>query len=104
MERLQPHLHLEWVYQEEAKREAEIGVQADKEPVQIMPLPPEETANLLELARLGIVKQILTKLDTLEQQDTKYTSVLKILRQFAKNYQFDRIIELLGKRSGTNGT
>lgn len=104
LERLQSHLHLEWIYQEDAKQKAEVGVQADREPVQIISLPPEETTTLLELARLGIVKQTLAELDTFEQQDTKYTSILKILRQFAKTYQFDRIIELLEKRSGANGT
>jgi hypothetical protein len=50
------------------------------------------------------LKQILAELDKLEQQHATYAPIFKVLRQFAKNYQFDRIIELLEKRSGANGT
>ena len=98
LELLQKHLHLEWIY-EDTQQKTDVDVQVTTEPSQIVPLPPTETANLLELARLGITRQILSALDEIEQQDTKYTPFVNVLRQLARNYQFNRLIELLEQRS-----
>ena len=100
---LQTYLRVEWIY-EEAGEEAQIDVQPEPEPVQFAPLPPEETATLLELARLGIAKQLLSVLSTIEHQDAKSLPIVKKLRQLTKNYQFDQIIELLEtQKIGSSG-
>jgi len=94
VELLRTHLQIDWIY-EEAGEKTESDVQADAKPAPLVPLPPQETAGLLELARLGMAKQLLSELSQIESQAPKYLPLIKKLHYFAKQYQFDQIIELL---------
>jgi len=94
LELLRTYLNIEWMY-EDAEKTVPHDVQIDREYAQLVQLPPEEAENLRHFAKLGITKYILLELDKIGQLDTKYTPFVNILRQLAKNYQFDRIIELL---------
>jgi CheY-like chemotaxis protein len=94
LELLRTHLNIEWMY-EDAEKAIRSDTRFEQEHVQFASLPPEEAENIRNFAKLGIPKYILSELDNIERQDTKYASFVNTLRQLAKNYQFDRIIELL---------
>jgi PAS domain S-box-containing protein len=91
---VQMHLQLEWIYAD-VPETANRDRQFDVERTQVIPLPPAEVENLHHFAKLGIAKQVFFILDTIEQHDAKYAPFVKILRQLAGQYQFERIIELL---------
>jgi len=91
---LQTYLNIEWIY-EDAEEIVRRDVQFDQEHIPLIPLPLATAGNLRQLAKLGITKNLLLELDKIEHQDPQYTPFVDALRQLAKNYQFDRIIELL---------
>jgi PAS domain S-box-containing protein len=94
LEILRANLDIEWIY-EDLEETVTRNVQFDQQPVQLVPLPSEVVEDIRNFAKLGMAKQLLVELDYIEQQDTKYTSFVNTLQQLVKNYQFDRIIELL---------
>ena len=93
---LRQYLQLEWSYQEpplksppEEQEGEETSLQSDLFPVSVR-------ESLIELAKLGMARQLLAELDDLDVQDKKFQPLTAHLRQFVKNYQFEQVLECLG--------
>jgi CheY-like chemotaxis protein len=79
---------LEWVY---AQPSAEVDIEAV---AQVGPLP-EEAQLLYDLAREGLILEIRTQLDALEQRRPEYRAFVAELRQLARRYRTREIQALL---------
>ena len=92
LERLQMHLKLEWIYEQNEVERVE-----DEKDIQTSDLviPPENSAILLEFARRGNIGGILEQAARLEQLDNKFMPFVSELRQLAKGFQVKQIQELL---------
>ena len=91
---IQTALALEWIYAEREPPPDPPALPAE----QLTPLPRAEADHLIQLAHLGIVKELLAALDRLEQTDARFGPLIKRLRHFGKKYEFDHVIELLRKQ------
>lgn len=109
--KLQQYLNLEWTY-EESKNLPTIVVnpainpvakdlpinttETSSDPSPVIALPqPEELVVLLDLARKGVLKNLIKQLDNLEQQDEKLIPFTSQLRQLASGFQIKKLQELL---------
>jgi len=87
-------LDLEWVT---ADVPAAVTLAAPAEPLPL--LPPDETdmAALDELITLGYLRGILNKLAEIERQDASHGEFVRVLRDLARQFQFDAMKEILRK-------
>jgi len=86
-------LDLEWVT-------ADAAAVAQSAPAKPLPLlPPDETelAALDELITLGYLRGILNKLAEIERQDASHAEFVRVLRDLARQFQFDAMKEILRK-------
>jgi signal transduction histidine kinase/CheY-like chemotaxis protein len=81
-------LQVDWIYtQPSAELEATALAQVGP--------PPEEAQHLYDLAREGLILEIRTQLDVLEQRGPEYRAFLDELRQLARRYRTREIQALL---------
>ena len=92
LEQLRIHLDLEWVYAETDAALNDTDQQAAALPAGARGLPREECETLLKLASTGRVRPLLHHLDTL---DPAYHAIAEELRQYAKTFQLQAMIEKL---------
>jgi CheY-like chemotaxis protein len=107
--KIKKYLNLEWTY-EESKNSSTIVANSSNNPVAkdspsaiavsepsvAIALPPhEDLAILLDLARKGILKNLIKKLDNLEQQDEKLLPFTSQLRKLASGFQIKKLQDLL---------
>jgi len=92
LEQLRVHLGLEWLYGESAKETGPTAEAAAPFTAAIERLPQQECEILLKLATTGRVRPLLQHLDTL---DPAYHVIIEELRQYAKTFQLQAIIEKL---------
>ncbi len=92
LNRLQTHLQLEWIYEQDEVEETknEKDVQNSN-----LVIPLENSAILLEFARRGNIGGILEQAARLEQLDNKFIPFVSELRQLAKGFQIKQIQEFL---------
>ncbi len=87
------HLNLEWVRAEAPPREAAPA----PAPVRLN-YPPEEYLQALEeQIDLGYVRGILNKLGEIERLDVAHSEFVEVMRQLARQFQFDAMKEILRK-------
>ena len=88
------HLGLEWVY---ADRQAAPPAAMIAPPAQLRYPPPQHLRVLDEQIQLGYVRGIHTKLDEMALLDTAYGDFTEVMRQLARQFQFDAMREILRK-------
>ncbi len=96
LEKLQVHLGLEWVYEEGIAAKA-TGSQREQESLgeSIAAPPTEETAVLLDLAMRGDIRGIVERAAHLEGLDKQWVPFATHLRQLAKNFEDEQILEFI---------
>lgn len=87
-------LELEWVF---AEQPAAVAPVAASESLPLLPPAASELAALDELINLGYLRGILNKLAEIERQDAKYGEFVRVLRDLARQFQFDAMKEILRK-------
>ncbi|MBD2022877.1 response regulator, partial [Leptolyngbya sp. FACHB-711] len=90
LQKLQKHLQLEWLYEEQ---QSSISPVMDK--AELIAPPASELETLYELAMKGSFKGILKQAALLEQMDQKYSPFAKKLHQLAKGFQDQEILALI---------
>ena len=81
-------LQVDWIYTQPSA-ELEAAALAQVGP------PPEEAQRLYDLAREGLILEIRTQLDALEQRGPEHRAFLAELRQLARRYRTREIQALL---------
>ena len=96
LEKLRVHLGLEWVYEEGTAAEA-IDIEQERESAgdSIVPPPAEDIAVLSDLAMRGDLKGIIDRADRLEAFDKQWVPFATHLRQLAKNFEDEQILEFV---------
>jgi CheY-like chemotaxis protein len=98
LEILQQQLGLTWIYEEEDRHSKtfaeEMTVIAEVDTATAV-LSSEQATQLLDLAMMGDIGGILEKLDVLEQEDQQLMPFTHKVRQLAKNFEEEKICELL---------
>lgn len=92
LEQLRIHLGLEWVYADTEKETEQGKEQPAPMADEASKLPLQECETLLKLASTGRVRPLLQHLDTI---DPAYHAMVEELRQYAKAFQLQAIIEKL---------
>lgn len=100
---LQTHLKIEWLY-EEIEEEVAHQAQSEREHGSLVFPPSAEIGSLLEFARIGFAKEMLSELNRIEQQDEKFLPFVNTMRQLIKEYQFPKIIDLLETQEQQEGS
>ncbi|GAC1503623.1 MAG: hypothetical protein NVS2B14_16370 [Chamaesiphon sp.] len=98
IEQLQFYLGLEWIYEEEAsiKHETRNSSLPMSYIVDLTNAPPEsELATLLKLAMMGDLQGIVEQADRLEQLNEKWIPFAAHLRQLAKGFEENQILEFI---------
>ncbi len=95
LELLRIYLHLEWIYDEAEEKEYKESHQEQLQPEAALFLPQEAAEELLKLAQRGNIKKILAKLVELEGLGEQYLPLLDTLKTLAKNFQIDKILEMM---------
>ncbi|MEP0912361.1 PAS domain S-box protein [Leptolyngbya sp. GB1-A1] len=90
LQKLQKHLQLEWLYEEQ---QSSISPVMDK--AELIAPPAAELETLYELTMKGSFKGILKQAALLEQMDQKYSPFAKKLHQLAKGFQDQEILALI---------
>jgi PAS domain S-box-containing protein len=103
LERLQVHLGLEWVYEQQDEvgrmKDENASVHTSNFTLQTSMIAPpsEELAALFDLAMRGNIRGILEEATKLEQLDPQFVPFATELRQLAKGFQEKRIREFIKK-------
>jgi signal transduction histidine kinase/purine-cytosine permease-like protein/FixJ family two-component response regulator len=87
-------LDLEWVT---ADAPATIAATAPAEPLPLLPPGETDMAALDELINLGYLRGILNKLAEIERMDASHGEFVRVLRELARQFQFDAMKEILRK-------
>ncbi|MGC1248385.1 MAG: response regulator, partial [Spirulinaceae cyanobacterium] len=95
LEILQKHLQLEWIYQQQEQEKLQSKEQEQKqESVICLPIS-EELQKLYDLARAGLINDILVQLDQLEEGNSNLKEFCQQIRQWIKNFQLKTIKNFL---------
>ncbi len=87
-------LELEWVF---ANAPTPLPANEPHHPATLNAPPPEHLAALDELIGLGYVRGILNKLGEIERLGTEHHEFVRVLRELARQFQFDAMKEVLRK-------
>ncbi|PZV13907.1 MAG: hybrid sensor histidine kinase/response regulator [Leptolyngbya sp.] len=90
LQKLQKHLHLEWIYEEQ-----QLAIDSDVNDAELTAPPPAELETLHKLAMKGNFKGIMKQVALLEQADQKYSPFAKKLHQLAKGFQDEEILAFI---------
>ncbi len=97
---LQVHLGLEWIYEELENRLTDSEVphnQSNIKPEEMIAPPTEEIALLFDLAMMGDLAGIQKQAEKLGKMDIKYLPFANQLNQLAKEFEEEKILELVQK-------
>jgi CheY-like chemotaxis protein len=92
-------LSIEWVT---ADTPAKAPPAAPAEPLPLLPPDEIELAALDELITLGYLRGILNKLGEIERLDARHGEFVRVLRDLARQFQFDAMKEILRKMRDAN--
>jgi PAS domain S-box-containing protein len=92
LQKLQKHLHLEWLYE---KQEVDNQPEAETADVELIPPPPAEIAILYELAMKGNFRGINKQVALIAKMDEKYLPFAQKLQKLARNFQDQEILALI---------
>ena len=91
-------LDIEWIYEERREEKIDKKLEIQPDSLSINALSKEQFDRLFLLANRGSAKRFHTVLTEIEQHNGRFTYLVNKLRNLAKLYQFDEIIEILNKR------
>ena len=94
-DKLQHHLQLTWVYEEDENPLPSPEKSLPESTTEIASPPREDLEILLDLAKQGLVHDLLVQADRIEQLADKYTPFAQELRQLSKTFQINQINQLL---------
>ncbi|HEY9876155.1 MAG TPA: AAA family ATPase [Candidatus Obscuribacterales bacterium] len=102
LERLQDHLGLEWVYEEEVRiqgkgNEEESHPKSESQNLKLIAPPQDELATLFELAMMGDLRGILERTTQLEKLDNKWIPFATHLHKLAKAFEEKEILDFIKK-------
>jgi PAS domain S-box-containing protein len=100
LEQLTVHLKITWIYEQHAATNGSPPLvnTPPKEEQGLLVVPsPSQAAVLFDLALKGDIGGILTEVNQLEQLDKQLIPFLSQIRQLAKNFEEERICELIEK-------
>ncbi len=89
LEILKVNLGLEWIYEQQQLPENAL--------IKLVPPSSEDLALLYDLARKGLINNIMQQLDTLEKTDVKLLPFTQQIRKLAQSFQVKKIREILLK-------
>jgi signal transduction histidine kinase/response regulator RpfG family c-di-GMP phosphodiesterase len=89
------HLHLTWVYEEKSATE-ENEAQQTIAPLLIGP-STEQASNLFDLAMMGDINGIMEEIEQLENADAQLAPFVNQIREFANNFELEKISDLVQK-------
>lgn len=98
MRQLERHLNLVWIYQpseSETQAISDVVTQNNDPSTQLITPPPEVLRELLTLAKKGNFNAIIKCADQLEAEDTNLATFAHQLRQLARQFDEDVILEFL---------
>ncbi|MCM1984948.1 hybrid sensor histidine kinase/response regulator [Lyngbya confervoides] len=82
---LQTHLQLDWKYK--APLQKAMPAAGDGVPASITPPSQPDIQILYDLCRRGLINNVMTELDRIDQQDTRYAAFALALRRLAKQFK-----------------
>jgi len=90
---LEKHLNLTWIYEQ---KQSQINTAEEHTDAEInVILPPQHAKILCDLAMMGDIRGILTKLDELDAEEVKLKSLTAKIRQLAKEFKEEQIYDLV---------
>ncbi|NEO35453.1 MAG: PAS domain S-box protein [Moorea sp. SIOASIH] len=92
---LRMHLRLEWVYEGKEQGEKMMAENISCQTTEIIPPPAEKLAQLYDLARTGLISEILEQVDNLEKSDEKLAIFAQHIQQFAQGFQVKKIQDFI---------
>jgi CheY-like chemotaxis protein len=96
LEKLQVYLGLEWVYEEETNATGASSEQERESSQETIVAPPaQEIAALFDLAMRGDIKGIVDRAAQLEALDRQWVPFAIHLRQLAKDFEDEKILEFI---------
>jgi PAS domain S-box-containing protein len=90
LQKLQKHLRLEWIYEEQPS-----SIKPDIDHAELIAPPPADLETLYALAMKGNFKGIIKQSALLEQTNQKYSPFAKKIHQLAKGFQDQEILALI---------
>lgn len=90
LQKLQKHLQLEWIYEEQPS-----SIQPDLDHAELIAPPPADLETLHALAMKGNFKGMMKQVALLEQTNQKYSPFAKKIHQLAKGFQDQEILALI---------
>ena len=100
LEKLQVHLKLEWVYEEQEDKDKNVTTKAPsplKTKHSIVPPSKEALDHLYDLAKTGLISDILKQVEILEKSDDKLIPFSQHLRQLAEDFKLKKIRQFIQK-------
>ncbi|WP_292833334.1 ATP-binding protein [Nostoc sp. JL33] len=95
LHQLEFHLGLAWIYQQSQSEINSLAITSDRRSDKLTPPAPDVLQELLTLARKGNFNAILKLADQLEETDTNLAPFTNRLRQLARQFDEDLILNLL---------
>ncbi|AOY78675.1 PAS domain S-box protein [Moorena producens JHB] len=92
---LRMHLRLEWVYEGKEQGEKMMAENISCQTTEIIPPPAEKLAQLYDLARTGLISEILEQVDNLDKSDEKFAIFVQHIQQFAQGFQVKKIQDFI---------
>ncbi|NEO35451.1 MAG: response regulator [Moorea sp. SIOASIH] len=98
LEKLQVNLKLEWVYEEEEDKDKNLTTKAPsplKTEKSMVPPSKEALDHLYDLAKTGLISEILKQVEILEKSDDKLIPFSQHLRQLAEDFKLKKIRQFI---------
>ncbi|NEO69949.1 response regulator [Moorena sp. SIO3H5] len=98
LEKLRKYLKLEWVYEGEEDKDKNLSTKAPsslKTENSIVPPSKESLDQLYDLAKTGLISEILKQVEILEKSDDKLIPFSQHLRQLAEDFKLKKIRQFI---------
>ncbi len=98
LEKLRVHLKLEWVYEEEEHKNKNVTTKVPsplKTQNSIVPPSKEALDHLYDLAKTGLISEILKQVEILQKTDDKLIPFSQHLRQLAEDFKLKKIRQFI---------
>lgn len=95
LEMLQVHLKLEWIYQAKQKGGSRKKKNISSQIIEMVPPPVEKLSQLYDLARAGLINDLLKEIDNLEKSEPNTSDFAQHIRELAQNFQLTKIRSFL---------
>ncbi|NEO01096.1 MAG: response regulator, partial [Moorea sp. SIO3I7] len=95
LEMLQVHLKLEWIYQARQEGGSRKKKNISSQTLEIVTPPVEKLSQLYDLARAGLINDLLKQIDNLEKSDPNTSDFVQHIRELAQKFQLKKIRSFL---------